>query len=330
MSSLQILIVEDEAIIARDVERMLNRLGHHVVDVAVSGEEALQKATELHPDLILMDIRLQGPMDGIQAAKLIASTLDLPVVFLTAHTDDRTLHLARDAGPYGFIVKPCLDHDLRVGLDLGLYHYRARKFLAASEGWLRNVLRSMADAVLVTDAEGHIRHANPAAVELLGLTPERILGHAGDEVFVACDASGTRLPNWSLHQLMQGQTAADHPNIQFVSTPERPLPIELTASTLATENEEVAGLILVFRKSSAAASRGSTGSHDDTGESLSGLISMCCVCKSVHDSAPPMKWEPIESYIERKTDARFSHGICFNCCRILYPDMNLIDPPTDS
>ena len=117
----RIMIVEDEAMIALDVETRLVGLGYEVSALATSGEAALERAAEDRPDLVLMDIRLAGKMDGIEAAEVIRSTLEIPVIFATAHADAERLERAKLARPYGYLLKPIQDRDLKVTLEMALY-----------------------------------------------------------------------------------------------------------------------------------------------------------------------------------------------------------------
>jgi CheY-like chemotaxis protein len=103
MAEGSILIVEDESLIARDIKLSLEGLGYGVVDIASSGEEAIQKTRELNPGLVLMDIMLKGDVDGIEAAEVIYRELDIPVVFLTAHSNDSIVERAKAANPYGYL-----------------------------------------------------------------------------------------------------------------------------------------------------------------------------------------------------------------------------------
>jgi two-component system, cell cycle sensor histidine kinase and response regulator CckA len=102
----RILIVEDERLIAIDLQRRLTRLGYTVVALAASGMEAIQKALTLRPDVVLMDIRLQGPMDGVEAAREIRASLRVPVVFMTAYVDEETTQRIRATSPWGYLHKP--------------------------------------------------------------------------------------------------------------------------------------------------------------------------------------------------------------------------------
>lgn len=106
MAAARILIAEDERLIAIDLQRRLTRLGYMVVALAASGVEAIQKALSLHPDVVLMDIRLQGTMDGIEAAQQIQASMEIPVVFMTAYVDEETRQRVRAASPWGYLHKP--------------------------------------------------------------------------------------------------------------------------------------------------------------------------------------------------------------------------------
>lgn len=121
----RVLVVEDEALIALDIERAVAALGYVVAGSAASGEEALETAEREHPDIVLMDIHLKGELDGIEAAARLRAQCRVPVVYLTSHSDDATLERAVRSRPYGFVLKPFHDLDLRVALEIALSRYRA-------------------------------------------------------------------------------------------------------------------------------------------------------------------------------------------------------------
>ncbi len=121
MTTAKIMIVEDETIIAKDIETRLKTMGYTVVSIENTGEQAVEKAQLNSPDLILMDIRLRGRMDGIEAAELIRSRMDIPVIFLTAYADEKNLERAKHTMPYGYILKPFQDRDLEVTVEIALY-----------------------------------------------------------------------------------------------------------------------------------------------------------------------------------------------------------------
>ena len=133
MSKASILIVEDESIIALDIRTNLESKGYQVAGQADRGEDAIKKAGELHPDLILMDINLKGEIDGIVAATQIRIQYDLPVIFLTAFADQSTLERARQAQPYGYILKPFEERELSIAIEMALYKHSMEKKLRESE-----------------------------------------------------------------------------------------------------------------------------------------------------------------------------------------------------
>src|SRR3712207_119843 len=139
----RILVVEDEGIVARDLQNKLQRLGYAVPAVASSGEEAIRKAEEHAPDLVLMDIVLKGQMDGIEAAALIWEQCRVPAVYLTAYGDDTTLQRAKVTRPYGYVLKPFSDRELRINIEVALYRSQMERKLQGMERWFSSTLSSM-------------------------------------------------------------------------------------------------------------------------------------------------------------------------------------------
>ena len=133
MKKTKILIIEDERIIAEDISLTLRTLGYNVCGIGSTGEEAVSMARELKPDLILMDIKLRGEMDGIQAAEAILSNKKLPVIYVTAYADEKTLQRAKITGPYGYVLKPIRQNELRSVIEIGLYKHKMEKKLRESE-----------------------------------------------------------------------------------------------------------------------------------------------------------------------------------------------------
>jgi len=123
VDSKKILIVEDEAIIALRIKATIEGLGHKVVERATTGAAALQSIERNRPDLVMMDIHLHGKMDGIETAEQIQAQYDIPIVYLTAHSEDTTLLRAKKTEPYAFLLKPFRDEDLRVAVDVALHKH---------------------------------------------------------------------------------------------------------------------------------------------------------------------------------------------------------------
>lgn len=164
----RILIVEDEGLIAADIQSRLERLGYSVPTIARCGEEALDFARSTHFDLVLMDIRLKGDMDGIAAAQVFKADFDTPVVYITAHADQETINRASLTEPFGYLVKPVGEADLRGTVQISLYKHEMERRVRLSEAWLATTLRSVGEGILATNADGKIVFMNPAAEQLTG------------------------------------------------------------------------------------------------------------------------------------------------------------------
>lgn len=123
----RILIVEDEHIVAMGIKKMVKSLGYTVTSVASSGEDAISKAESTFPDVVLMDIMLKGNMDGVEAAGEIRERFDVPVVYLTAYSDNKILERAKKTEPFGYIVKPFDEKDLHSSIEIALHRHRKEK-----------------------------------------------------------------------------------------------------------------------------------------------------------------------------------------------------------
>jgi two-component system, response regulator PdtaR len=121
MEKAKILIVEDEAVIALELEASVKALGYDVVDVADNGDDAIRLVEQHKPNLILMDIRIKGDKDGIDTAAIIKELYDIPIIFSTAHMDEDRLKRAKITLPYGFILKPIQERDIRITIEMALY-----------------------------------------------------------------------------------------------------------------------------------------------------------------------------------------------------------------
>jgi putative two-component system response regulator len=133
MTKARIMIVEDEEIVADDIRASLEKMGYAVCAMASTGEEAVKKATETHPDLVLSDIMLEGAVDGITAAEQIRTQVNIPVIYLTAYADNDTMERAKITEPYGYIIKPFQDRELQIAIEIALYKKRAEEKIKTVE-----------------------------------------------------------------------------------------------------------------------------------------------------------------------------------------------------
>ncbi len=198
---IKILLVEDESVISKDIEKSLEKLGYTVPSIVPSGERAIIEAGKINPNMVLMDIVLQGEMDGIKAAEIIRSRFNIPVIYLTAYADEKMLQRAKLTEPFGYIIKPFEDRELHITIELALYRHKS----------------------------------------------------------------------------------------------------EMEREKLLTEVKEALARV----------------------KTLSGFIPICSGCKKIRDEKG--LWNHLEAYFEKHSDAGFSHSICPDCTKKLYPDIEADD-----
>jgi DNA-binding NtrC family response regulator len=186
-------VVEDESVVAHDIQGAIANIGHEVAGWATSAEEAITLAEEKHPDLVLMDIRLKGETDGIEAAEQIRRQLDIPVVFLTAFADEETVNRAKAVGAFGYVLKPFDETDLRVAIDISVSKHefdreinRAREDLAEESEFLNTLFETIPASVMVVDENQRVRMVNEAL--------EREFAVAKDTVVDVCPGDALRCP----------------------------------------------------------------------------------------------------------------------------------------
>lgn len=177
-----ILVVEDQAVVVLHLQRQLTRLGYRVLPPVATGEEAVAVCAQQRPDLVLMDIFLAGSMDGIEAATIIGKEQHVPVVFLSANSEPLTRRRAREAAPYGYVLKPFGERELAVTLELALAKHAVESRLIEQERWLSTTLACLGEAVIATDRDCRVRLVNAAAEALLGTSSDVARGAPLDAV----------------------------------------------------------------------------------------------------------------------------------------------------
>ena len=190
MKQTKILIVEDEGIVAEDIQSRLQHRGYKVVGKAVSGEEAIQLAEDEKPDLVLMDIRLKGEMDdGIEAARQIRTRFDIPVIYLTAYADEDTIQRAKLTEPFGYLLKPFEERELHTAIEMALYKHKMEKKLRKSEENYCGLFDNAILGIYRITLDDEILMANPAFVQMLGYDSFEELAQEfqGDKGFYCID-----------------------------------------------------------------------------------------------------------------------------------------------
>lgn len=156
LEKVNILVVEDEPIVAKDIEKRLKKLGYSVVALVDTGEGAIKEAKEKKPDLVLMDIKLHGEMDGIQTADLMVSRFDIPVVYLTAYADDTILNRAKLTTPFGYILKPFETRELHTAIEIALYRHKMEKKLKESEERYLAYVTAISQIIWIIDPDEEV------------------------------------------------------------------------------------------------------------------------------------------------------------------------------
>lgn len=247
MPETKILIVEDEAIVAEDIRNSLQSLGYTISAVVSSGEEAITKIEEDAPDLVLMDIVLKGDMDGIEAAGQIHSRFNIPVVYLTAFTDKKTIERAKLTEPFGYIVKPFEDRELHSTVEMALYKHKMESKLKENESWLSTILRSIGDAVVVTDAEGKIQFMNDVACYLTGWKLKEAIGNSLVIIFnIVNEKTRKKVEDPVTKVFREGKVVGLANHTILISKDGTEIPIDDSGAPIRDEKGNIIGVVLVF------------------------------------------------------------------------------------
>ncbi|MBC8257814.1 MAG: response regulator [SAR324 cluster bacterium] len=249
MTTAKIFIVEDEAIVAESLNDQLESLGYIVSGQAASGEEALRKIKKKSPDLVLMDIMLEGEMDGVDTAQQIHELLGIPIIFLTAYSDSETLNRAKLTEPFGYLIKPYKERELHTTIEISLYKYKMEKLIHEHERWLDTLLRSIGDGVITVGIDGLITSMSPVAETLTGWNESEAMKKDLLEI-LQVEESGVYpvLPDL-IDQALDGETVAclvDNEPILVNSNGKR-IVIDFSAAPIRNENDEIVGAVLTMR-----------------------------------------------------------------------------------
>jgi len=176
MESKTILIVEDEKIIAEDIRKTLIKFNYNVPHIVASGEKAIQRAKKNRPDMILMDIMIEGKINGLEAAKQIYQEFGIPIIFLTAYANEKFLKQASEASPFGYLIKPFEDRELRSTIEMAFYKSKMEIALMKNRNFLWKVIDTVPNNIFVKDKDGKYLMANDSVAELYNTTPKKMIG----------------------------------------------------------------------------------------------------------------------------------------------------------
>ncbi len=243
----KILVVEDDEIIASLIERILQKKDYVVVGKVPTGEDAIRRAAEVQPDLVLMDIGLKGAIDGIYAARYISGVFNIPVIFLTGHYDDETIERAKVAEPLGFITKPFNDKDIYSSVEIALYNSAMmRRLLKSKETNLKSIV-TMLDAVILTDMNGRIFFMNPYAEQLVNVPYRSAIMHSINRLFYLIDVrTGQQLADPIIEVVKESMVIGIENNLAMVTNDQKKRYITLVARPLKDNTDEVIAALVVI------------------------------------------------------------------------------------
>ena len=244
---MKVMIVEDEAIVALDLKNRLQHMGYAVSSVHATGESAVQATRKTPPDLVLMDIMLDGQMDGIETARAIRAEHTIPIIYLTAYADEATLQRAKTTGPFGYIIKPFEDRELSINIEMALYKHRMEVRMRENERWLGTTLKSIGDAVVATDPEGFIRFVNPVAATFLEANNGELTGRPLEEILRLEGIAGQKIGCFGGPSGQCSPTDGDY----LLLGNDKKTPINLNVSPIQGKDGTLRGTVIVFRDQTA-------------------------------------------------------------------------------
>jgi PAS domain S-box-containing protein len=323
MKQATILVVEDETIVAKDIQCTLVRLGYKVPATATCGEEAVRKAGELQPDLVVMDIVLKGPMDGVETARELRTRYDVPVVYLTAYADDHTLQRAKATEPAGYLLKPFQTSELRPTIEMALYRSHMERHTKESLRWLATTVRCVEDAVITTDGTGRITYLNPAAEQLTGWGHRSAIGHPLEIVLAlqGCGSSEESL-NDAVQAIAQCRIIPIEGRVLIAKDGSRCL-VQGRAAPVVTEQGGIIGAVVVCHALAEQAVRQFSQVPSEMEEGAQrvsyakGVINLCAWCKRVPDGSG--EWYDLHTFITERSGVQFNGGLCPDCMERCFP-----------
>jgi CheY-like chemotaxis protein len=254
-----ILIVEDDYIVAKVIEKNLIDLGYAIAGLVATGEDALAKAGSEKPDLVLMDIHLQGEMDGITASEKIHSAFNIPVVFLTAFSDRQTFERALVTAPYGYIIKPFSQNTLSATIRVALNKKTADRRMDDRYFWLDSTMSSLPEGIITIDAGGKVILVNQSAEQMTGWTNNEAYEQPLDNVLTFVDPISGQVFHYYMTPVLHEGIIGTIPDDSFILSKKmiRLLIEESFASPIRNSRGEISGAVIVlYPKTSASISTG--------------------------------------------------------------------------
>jgi len=263
MNKYRILLVEDEKVVAADIEECVKGLGYEVVGSAASGAEALRLVANTEPDLVLMDIKLKGALDGVDVAAAIYEEFQIPVVYLTAHADAEILERAKKTAPSGYVLKPFDDRTLRTAIEIAFDTHRRQMQLIEGGRRLATAISSIDEAVIVTQEGGQVAVMNRLAESLTGWSQDDAIGQPLSEVFTVLNAqTGSPQKSPAARALREGMSLGLGEHALLLSRHGTRTRIQGSVTPVRDGQTDTVGACLIFRAANQRTSGENWGTPD--------------------------------------------------------------------
>ncbi|MCF6336180.1 MAG: response regulator, partial [Spirochaetales bacterium] len=270
MKQEKILIVEDERIIAMDLRRRLMRFGYPDPVITTNGLDALKSIDENKPNVILMDIMLSSDFDGIETATIIKEKYNIPLIFLTAYSDEKTVERAKKAEPYGYILKPFKEKELYTTIDIAIYKFQSNEKLKKQERWSSAILHSIEDGIIATNQDGHIEFMNPVAEKITAHLQDDVRNSSLDKIFELIDGKTQTLIEMPIFSRNQNEPFIFKDCFMSNIRQER-IPVEGSIAAIIDKYGNIEGQVLAFRDISEKRELSQTISYQAKHDTLTGL-----------------------------------------------------------
>ena len=242
----RIVVVEDDDLLADEIEQTLTVLGYEVVGRAATSDECLTLVEKTVPDLVLMDVQIRGDRDGIETTARLKELMDVPVVYLTGFSDDQTLRRARKTAAHGYLVKPFRAAELKSAVEIALFKHEMEAELRRREHWFSSMLHAIGDGVIAVDPRERITFANPAAKELIAWSRQKLEGRRFSDVFQLVHRR-TREPMDAVRTALHQRVPVRLPPGAVLVCPAGDLPIEESVAPILDGGAGLLGAVVVLR-----------------------------------------------------------------------------------
>ena len=316
----RILIVEDERMIADDIKYTLDQYGYEVTGIFNRGIDAIENISVLKPDIILMDIMLEGELNGIETGEIILKDHDVPIIFLTAFADSTTVKSTKDIAAYGYILKPFEAKELYATIEIALIKHKSEKKLKESKALSESMFSGNPEPCVYLNNDFQVIDINPRFKEFFGFSLEEIKGKEIDALIIPgeYETEATKLSSDTLSGYVYFDTYRKNKDGDI-------LPVSISAAPIVIDGKSKGSFIIYkdisIRKKVEEEREKLIEKLQKTLDeikTLEGLIPICSYCKKIRDDSG--FWGNVEQYISKHSNVDFSHGICPDCLKEHYPD----------